>query len=54
MIPAPALTLADLRALRARYGGTLTETRGGWMLVGAKFAGQPVTLGPVVEAVSAR
>lgn len=48
MIRANALTVADLHTLRARYGGTLTETAGAWTLVGAVFAGQPVTLGPVI------
>lgn len=50
MIPCGPLTLADLHHARGLYGGDLTCIAGAWSLVGARIAGQFVTLGPVVES----
>lgn len=48
MIPAGRLTLDDLHHARGLYGGELVGYAGTWRLVGAKIAGEFVTLGPVV------
>jgi hypothetical protein len=47
VIPAGRLTLEDLHHARGLYGGELTCIAGAWRLVGAKIAGEFVTLGPV-------
>lgn len=52
MIPLGRLTVADLHHARGLYGGDLTCYQGTWRLVGAKIAGQFVTLGPVDEDAS--
>ena len=52
MIPVGPLTLDDLHHARGLYGGELTCYQGTWRLVGAKIAGQFVTLGPVEGGAS--
>ena len=52
MIPLGRLTLADLHHARGLYGGDLTCYQGTWTLVGARIAGQYVTLGPVEGGAS--
>ena len=48
MIPLGRLSLDDLRHARGLYGGELAGYAGTWRLVGARIAGQVVTLGPVM------